>query len=73
MAKAKRYNVSDGKLLLTLEEAGRGWYVVTSPMEPGINTQARSIPEAFEMARDAMRLLRKHRASQRKIRYRATG
>lgn len=73
MARPKRYNVNDGKLVLTLEEAGKGWYVVTSPMEPGLNTQARSIPEAFEMAKDAQRLLDKYRASRRQIRYRETG
>jgi len=69
---SKRYNVSDGKLVLTLEEAEKGWYVVSSPMEPGLNTQARTIPEAFEMARDAMRELRKFRATKdRSIRRRA--
>lgn len=55
MAKTRRYTISDGKLVLTLEEAGRGWYAVTSPMEPALNTQARGIPQAFEMARDALR------------------
>ncbi|HWB20021.1 MAG TPA: hypothetical protein VG711_06965 [Phycisphaerales bacterium] len=59
---AKRYTVSDGKLVLTLEEAERGWYVVTSPMDPGITTQARSVKEAFVMARDAQKVLRKSRA-----------
>lgn len=62
MARPKRYNVSDGKLLLTLEEAEKGWYVVTSPMDPGITTQAKSISEAFVMARDAQRVLRRGRA-----------
>jgi predicted RNase H-like HicB family nuclease len=59
---AKRYNVSDGKLVLTLEEAGRGWYAVTSPMEPALTTQARNLPEAFAMARDALNELAQHRA-----------
>ncbi len=63
MPKAKRYTVSDGRLVLTLEEAERGWYAVSSPMEPALQTQARSIPEAFEMARDAMNELRKYRES----------
>jgi hypothetical protein len=31
---AKRYAVSDGKLVLTLESAREGGYVVTSPSEP---------------------------------------
>jgi predicted RNase H-like HicB family nuclease len=67
MARPKRYNISDGKLLLTLEEAEKGWYVVSSPMEPGLNTQARTIPEAFEMAKDALRMLRKFRASRGRL------
>jgi len=54
----KSYNVSDGKLLLVLTEDESGWYCVTSPMQPGLVTQARSIAEAFEMARDAIRELR---------------
>ncbi len=63
MARAKRYTISDGKLVLTLEEAERGWYCVSSPLEPSLQTQAKSIPEAFEMARDAMNELRKYRES----------
>ena len=61
MAK-KKYTVSDGKLVLTLEPAGKGWYVVTSPFDPGVTTQARSVPEAFKMARDAIKLLQRSRA-----------
>jgi predicted RNase H-like HicB family nuclease len=53
----KKYNVTDGKMLLTLEEAERGWYVVTSPSDPALITQARTIREAFEMARDAQAAL----------------
>jgi antitoxin HicB len=67
---AKRYNVSDGKLVITLEEAGGGWYCVTTPMDPGVTTQARSIPEAFMMARDAMKVLRRGRARLHKERSR---
>jgi predicted RNase H-like HicB family nuclease len=51
--KLMKYNVTDGKLLLTLEEDEGGWYVVTSPSDSALVTQARSIREAFEMARDA--------------------
>lgn len=61
-----RYQVNDGKLLLlTLEPEEEGGYVVTSPMDPGLVTEANTIEEAFEMARDAMKVLRdarKHRA-----------
>jgi antitoxin HicB len=54
---AKKYTVSDGKLVLTLEEAEEGGYVVSSPLDPGLWTQAESVGEAFENARDAMREL----------------
>jgi hypothetical protein len=52
-----KYNVTDGKLLLTLQEDEGGWYVVTSPSDLALITQARSIREAFEMARDAQAAL----------------
>ena len=61
MAK-KKYTVSDGRLILTLQEDEAGWYVVTSPADPAMITQARSIPEAFEMARDAFARLAASRA-----------
>ena len=54
---AKRYTVSDGKLVLTLEEAEEGGFVVTSPLDPGLVTEADSIREAFVNARDALRTL----------------
>ncbi len=53
----KTYTVSDGKLVLTLEEAEEGGYVVTSPMDPELVTEAETIPEAFDMARDALEAL----------------
>lgn len=63
MAK-KKYHVSDGRLVLTLEPAEEGGYVVTCPMDPGVITQAETVEEAFFMARDAMKALR---ASRRKL------
>lgn len=54
---AKRYTVSDGKLVLQLEEADEGGFVVTSPLDPALVTEAESIREAFEMARDALKTL----------------
>jgi antitoxin HicB len=54
----KRYTVSDGKLVLNLEEAEEGGYVVTSPTDPALITQAESIEEAFEMAYDALAALK---------------
>ena len=53
----KKYTISDGKLVLTLEEAEEGGYVVSSPLYPGLWTQAESLAEAFENARDAMKAL----------------
>ena len=56
---AKKYTVSDGKLVLTLEEAEEGGYVVTSPMWPGLVTEAEDVHGAFMMARDALKVLRR--------------
>jgi predicted RNase H-like HicB family nuclease len=54
MAKPIKYTVSDGKLVLTLEVCDEGGYIVTVPMNPEVFTQADSVEEAFEMARDAI-------------------
>jgi antitoxin HicB len=58
----KRYAVSDGKLVLNLEEAEEGGYIVTSPLNPELITQAETIAEAFANARDAAKALRQSRA-----------
>lgn len=55
---AKRYTVHDGHLILTIKEAEKGWLTVTSPLDPGLVTQARSLTEAFAMAKAALRVLR---------------
>jgi antitoxin HicB len=57
----KSYTVSDGKLALTLTPAEEGGYVVTSPLEPELITEADTIDEAFRMAHDASRALRTSR------------
>lgn len=54
---AKQYTISDGKLVLTLEVAPEGGFVVSSPLYPGLWTQAESVVEAFENARDALKAL----------------
>lgn len=59
---AKRYTVSDGKLVLTVEEAEEGGFIVTSPLDPELITEAESISEAFVNARDALKALRQSRA-----------
>lgn len=58
---AKRYNVSDGKMVLTLQEAEEGGYIVTSPLDPELITEAETVSEAFANARDAMKALTKSR------------
>ncbi len=55
--KRKRYTVSDGKLMLVLEEAEDGGYIVTSPLDPELITEAETVDEAFANARDALRAL----------------
>lgn len=57
----KRYTVTNGKLVLNLEEAEEGGYVVTSPIDPELITEAETIQEAFSNARDAAKALSKSR------------
>ena len=42
---------------MSLQPADGGWYAVTSPMDPQLVTQAKSIEEAFAMAYDARKSL----------------
>ena len=58
---AKRFAVSDGELVLNLEPAEEGGYVVTSPFDPELITEADGLEEAFENARDAAEALRESR------------
>ena len=53
----KQYTVSDGKVVLTLREAEEGGFVVTSPLDPQLITEAESVKEALENARDALAAL----------------
>lgn len=62
MASGAKYTGTDGGLVLTLEEAEEGGYLVTSPMDPELITEADSLPEAFAMARDALEALAASRA-----------
>ena len=59
--KVKKFAVCDGDLVLELQPAGGGWYCVTSPMDPGLHTQAKSIEEAFDLAHEALQELREVR------------
>ena len=57
-----QFTVSDGKLVLILEPADEGGYVVvTSPLDPELITEAETLEAAFENARDAARCLRQSR------------
>jgi antitoxin HicB len=58
----KSYTVSDGKLVLSLTLAEEGGYVVTSPLDPELITEAETVEEAFENARDAQKALVASRA-----------
>lgn len=58
----KKYTVSDGKLVLNLEEAEEGGYIVTSPLDPELITEAETLEEAFANARDAAKALKQSRA-----------
>ena len=58
---SKRYTVSDGKLVLNLEAAEEGGYIVTSPLDPELITEAETIEEAFANARDAAQALKQSR------------
>jgi predicted RNase H-like HicB family nuclease len=60
----KQYTVSDGKIALILQEAEEGGYIVTSPLDPQLITEAETVKEAFENARDALAALS---ASRRKL------
>ena len=60
--KNRKYTVTNGKMVITLEEADEGGYIVTSPLDPELITEAETIAEAFENAKDAARALRQSRA-----------
>lgn len=59
----KKYTVSDGRLLLHLEAAPEGGYVVTSPINPELITEAETVDEAFANAKDALACLARSRAA----------
>ncbi len=62
MKKKNHFTVSDGELVLHLECADEGGYIVTSSFEPELITEAETLEEAFAMARDAIKALRASRA-----------
>lgn len=62
MPSGTRFTVSDGNLVLVLESAEEGGYVVTSPFDPELITEAETLEEAFQNAYDAAEALREGRA-----------
>jgi hypothetical protein len=58
----RSYLVASGRMVLRLTEAKEGGFVVTSPLDPELVTEAATIAEAFENAADASRMLRQARA-----------
>ena len=62
MRKNNTFTVSNGDLVLHLEPADEGGYLVTSPFEPELITEAETLEDAFVMARDAIKALRASRA-----------
>lgn len=58
----KAYTVADGRIVLNLTEAEEGGYIVTSPLDPELITEAETIEEAFANARDALKALARSRA-----------
>jgi len=60
--KKTSFTVSDGKLVLTLQAAEEGGYVVTSPLDPQLITEGDTLEQAFENARDATQALKQARA-----------
>jgi hypothetical protein len=62
IATKKHFTVSDGKLVLMLESDESGGYVVSSPYDPALLTQAETIEEAFANAYDAAEALKQWRA-----------
>ena len=63
--KSTEFTVTDGKLVLRLEPADEGGYVVTAPFNPDVLTQADSLEEAFENARDVIALYQADRKAGR--------
>ncbi len=57
----KAYTVSDGEMVLNLEPADEGGFVVTSPLDPELITEAESLDESLGNARDAADALNESR------------
>jgi hypothetical protein len=67
MKRPKRFTVSDGKMVLQLEPAEEGGYIVTSPFDRELITEADFLEDAFLNARDAAKVLKQSRAKLRRL------
>jgi antitoxin HicB len=65
--KPTQYTVTDGKMVLVLEVAEEGGFTVTAPFIQGLVTEAETLEEAFEMARDAEAALKAARTKLRRL------
>ncbi len=65
--KPTKYIVTDGELTLVLEEAEEGGFTVTCPYDSALITEADTLQEAFEMARDAAAALKESREMLAKV------
>ena len=62
MITGKAYTVGDGEMVLSLEPAEDCGYVITSPLDPELVTEAQSLDEAFANARNAAEALNQSRS-----------
>ena len=59
--KGKVYTVTDGRIQIQLTPCEEGGYLVTSPIDPALITEAENLEEAFINAYDAAQELEKAR------------
>jgi predicted RNase H-like HicB family nuclease len=68
MFQPRSFVAMDGTLVLQLETAEEGGYVVTCPFEPALVTEAEKLEEAFENAADVVKLIHTVRGTKRRKR-----
>ncbi len=57
MSKKQSYIASDGRIQIRLTPCEEGGYLVTSPLDPELITEAETLEEAFTNAHDAQKEL----------------
>lgn len=58
----EKYTIAIEDLVIVVEGADSGWYIVTCPFDPELMTQGRTLDEAIAMAKDARQALADARA-----------